>query len=98
MDGSPDPEVREMALGALYDKGGAQFLGLSLVANAIAGSMHRLSGYAQRHRVATPYRKNEKAFVRSFPNTLRTKSALAGVATSSAKGKNYRRRSKNTCR
>ena len=27
--------------------------------------------YAQRHRVARPYRKNEQAFAESFPNTLR---------------------------
>ena len=46
-------------------------LGLSLVAKAIATPMHRLSGFAQRHRVARPYRKNEQAFVESFPRTLR---------------------------
>jgi len=31
-----------------------------------------VSRYAQRHRVARPYRKNEQAFVESFHRTLRT--------------------------
>ena len=31
----------------------------------------KVGSYAQRHPVARPYRKNEQAFVESFPNTLR---------------------------
>ena len=38
-----------------------------------------LPGYAQRHRVARPYRKNEQAFVESFPNPLR-KVCLGGCS------------------
>ena len=57
--------------------------------------MHGLPGYAQRHRVARPYRKNEQAFVGSFPNTLR-KECLGWCSYKLSERENYRRRSKNT--
>ena len=36
------------------------------------GFEEQVGCYAQRHRVARPYRKNEQAFVESFHRTLRT--------------------------
>ena len=42
---NPDPAVRQIGVGSAYDKGRARVFGLSIVANAIAGSMC-LPGYS----------------------------------------------------
>jgi len=42
-----------------------------LISHGILQGEEVVSCYAQRHRVAKPYRKNEQAFVESFHRTLR---------------------------
>jgi hypothetical protein len=61
----------------------------------MGGRSLEVSCYAQRHRLARSYRKNEQAFVESFHRTLR-KESLGWCKYDSVRGKNYSGKSKNT--